>query len=183
MSDDQDGCEWVNVSSGTGLPGQSRTKVKRLCVWGVCVVICLLQGANGVHVVKLMPLPPHLASLESRLVGMFGVSLPRLSLAKKALNKCYCVYCWRVQRQEMHQKVVLCQKTRKRSVDLGFRHFPRRKRSNTLSCSGRHWLTNPLVASTVCQYCTVPCYPLELFLAFCHICRLFLYFQLIWTRN
>ena len=21
MSDDQDGCEWVNVSSGTGLPG------------------------------------------------------------------------------------------------------------------------------------------------------------------
>jgi len=26
MSDDQDGCEWMNVSSGTGLPGQSRTK-------------------------------------------------------------------------------------------------------------------------------------------------------------
>ena len=26
MSDDQDGCEWVNVSSGTGLPGQARTK-------------------------------------------------------------------------------------------------------------------------------------------------------------
>jgi len=22
MSDDQDGCEWVNVSSGTGLPGE-----------------------------------------------------------------------------------------------------------------------------------------------------------------
>ena len=21
MSDDQDGCEWVNISSGTGLPG------------------------------------------------------------------------------------------------------------------------------------------------------------------
>jgi len=33
MSDDQDGCEWVNVSSGTGLPGQSGPKaVKRLCV-------------------------------------------------------------------------------------------------------------------------------------------------------
>ena len=54
------------------------------------MVICLLQGANGVHVVQLMPLPPHLASLESRLVGMFGVSLPRLSLAKKPLNECYC---------------------------------------------------------------------------------------------
>ena len=27
-SDDQDGCEWVNVSSGTGLPEMSRTKVR-----------------------------------------------------------------------------------------------------------------------------------------------------------
>ena len=26
MSDDHDGCEWVNVSSGTGLPGLSWTK-------------------------------------------------------------------------------------------------------------------------------------------------------------
>ena len=26
MSDDQDGCEWVSVSSGTGLPGLSRIK-------------------------------------------------------------------------------------------------------------------------------------------------------------
>jgi len=33
MSDDQDGCEWVSISSGTGLPGLSRTKaLKRLCV-------------------------------------------------------------------------------------------------------------------------------------------------------
>ena len=33
MSDDQVGCEWVSVSSGTGLPGLSWTKaVKRLCV-------------------------------------------------------------------------------------------------------------------------------------------------------
>jgi len=33
MSDDQDGCEWVNVSSGTGLPGSPGQKaVKRLCV-------------------------------------------------------------------------------------------------------------------------------------------------------
>jgi len=42
MSDDQIGCEWVNVSSGTGLPGLSRTKaVKRLCVCVVCVCVCL----------------------------------------------------------------------------------------------------------------------------------------------
>jgi len=34
MSDDQVGCEWVSVSSGTGLPGLSWTKaVKRLCVF------------------------------------------------------------------------------------------------------------------------------------------------------
>jgi len=38
MSDDQDGCEWVNVSSGTGLPGSPGQKaVKRLCVCVVCV--------------------------------------------------------------------------------------------------------------------------------------------------
>jgi len=37
MSDDQDGCEWVNVSSGTGLPGSPGQKaVKRLFVC-VCV--------------------------------------------------------------------------------------------------------------------------------------------------
>ena len=41
MSDDQDGCEWVSVSSGTGLPGLSRTKaVKQLCV-------CVCPGNNG----------------------------------------------------------------------------------------------------------------------------------------
>jgi len=38
MSDDQDKCEWVSVSSGTGLPGLSLTKaIKRLCVC-VCVL-------------------------------------------------------------------------------------------------------------------------------------------------
>ena len=39
MSDDQDGCEWVSVPSGTGIPGLSQTKaVKRLCV---CVCVCV----------------------------------------------------------------------------------------------------------------------------------------------
>ena len=33
MSNDPVGCEWVSVSSGTGLPGLSQTKaVERLCV-------------------------------------------------------------------------------------------------------------------------------------------------------
>ena len=55
MSDDQDGCEWVNVSSGTSLPAQSRTKaVKQVyvsacvgvggCVWVCgCVCVCVLS--------------------------------------------------------------------------------------------------------------------------------------------
>ena len=44
MSDDQDGCEWVNVSSGTGPPGSPGSKaVKRLCV---CV--CMLSGTTRV---------------------------------------------------------------------------------------------------------------------------------------
>jgi len=34
MFDDYDGCEWVNVSSGTGPPGWSRTKG---CLMVVCV--------------------------------------------------------------------------------------------------------------------------------------------------
>jgi len=32
MSDDQDGCEWVNVSSGTGIPGLSRTNDRQMVV-------------------------------------------------------------------------------------------------------------------------------------------------------
>jgi len=41
MSDDQVECEWVSVSSGTGLPGLSRTKaVNRLCV---CVCVPLVS--------------------------------------------------------------------------------------------------------------------------------------------
>jgi len=36
---DQDGSEWVNVSSGTGLPGSPGQKaVKRLCV---CECVCV----------------------------------------------------------------------------------------------------------------------------------------------
>ena len=41
MSDDQDGCEWVSVSSGTGLPGLSRTKGRY-----TCVRVCYLYNDN-----------------------------------------------------------------------------------------------------------------------------------------
>jgi len=47
MSDDQVVCEWVSVSSGTGLPGLSLTKaVKRLCVC-VCVCVCVCARAHA----------------------------------------------------------------------------------------------------------------------------------------
>ena len=41
MSDDQVGCEWVSVSSGTGLPGLSR-----VCVC-VCVCVCVHACARA----------------------------------------------------------------------------------------------------------------------------------------
>ena len=46
MSDDQDGCEWVRVSSGTGLPGCPGPKaVKQLCV---CVHFVAFSFLNSV---------------------------------------------------------------------------------------------------------------------------------------
>jgi len=40
-------------------------------------------GADDLHMVQLMPLPPiSLASLKSRMVYLFGASLPRLSWKK-----------------------------------------------------------------------------------------------------
>jgi len=40
MSNVQDGCEWVSVSSGTGLSGLSRTKGHETVVC-VCVCACV----------------------------------------------------------------------------------------------------------------------------------------------
>jgi len=44
MIDDQDECEWVNVSSGTSSPGFSRTnstEPENGCVVCVCVCVCV----------------------------------------------------------------------------------------------------------------------------------------------
>ena len=48
MSDDQDGCQWVSVSSGTGSPGCSRTKGRETVVC-VCVCVCVC------HVLQYSP--------------------------------------------------------------------------------------------------------------------------------
>jgi len=42
MSDDQDGCEWVSVSSGTGLLRLYQTKAVKRCVC-VCVCACVTE--------------------------------------------------------------------------------------------------------------------------------------------
>ena len=47
MSDDQDGCEWVNISSGTGLPGLSRIKGR----YTVVVVVVVVSTTVSVTVV------------------------------------------------------------------------------------------------------------------------------------
>jgi len=43
MSDDQDGCEWVNVSSGTGPLGLSRTKG----LLNGCACVCVILIPNS----------------------------------------------------------------------------------------------------------------------------------------
>jgi len=52
MSDDQDGCEWVSVSFGTGLPGLSRTKGRNSCVCvhacvRACVCVCVFSRIDA----------------------------------------------------------------------------------------------------------------------------------------
>jgi len=45
------------------------------------MVICLDRGANDLHLVQLMPLPPpsSLAPVKSSMVYLSGAGLPRLS--------------------------------------------------------------------------------------------------------
>jgi len=51
MSDDQDGCEWVNVSSGTGLPRV--VPDKRLLNGCVCVCVSIVS-ANKDYIAVFM---------------------------------------------------------------------------------------------------------------------------------
>jgi len=68
MSDDQVGCEWVSISSGTGLPGLSRTKaVKRLCV---CVCVLLLSQQNRTTILYMGR--PNVSYVTNRLKVSIG---------------------------------------------------------------------------------------------------------------
>jgi len=57
------------------------------------MVICLERGANDLHIVQLMPPPPHhlLLHLNPEWFGLSGASLPRLSWTKRLLNVCLSV--------------------------------------------------------------------------------------------
>ena len=54
------------------------------------MVICLERGANDLRVVQLMPLPPSLAPVKSRMVYLSGADLPRCP-GKKAVKRMWCV--------------------------------------------------------------------------------------------
>jgi len=62
---------------------------KKIECWGTGMVICLECGANDLHMVQLMPLPP-IISCFSKILS--GAGLPRLSWKKRPLNVCVCIY-------------------------------------------------------------------------------------------
>ena len=49
MSDDQDGCEWVSVSSGTGLSGLSTSMYQRLLNSCACVCVRVQSLQSGLQ--------------------------------------------------------------------------------------------------------------------------------------
>jgi len=62
--------------------------------WGTGMVIWLDRGANDLHMVQLMPLPPHhLCPVKSRMVYLSGAGLPRL-FWKKAVSDIHRVTDW-----------------------------------------------------------------------------------------
>jgi len=52
MFDDQDRHEWVNVPSGTGSTGQSRTKGRKSVVYE-CVCVMHVNNGDGKHFMTL----------------------------------------------------------------------------------------------------------------------------------
>jgi len=63
--------------------------------WGAGVVNCLEWGADDLHMVQLMPLPPHktssLTSTKSSMVYPFWCQLTQIVLEKRPLNWCFFV--------------------------------------------------------------------------------------------
>jgi len=63
--------------------------------WGTGVVICLECGANDLHMVQLMPLPPIISCFSKIQIGLpFWCQLTQVVLEKRPLNVCMyvCMY-------------------------------------------------------------------------------------------
>ena len=73
MVDDQDRCEWMNASSGTGSPRLSQTKSREPKNGCSC-------SSKNLHMVQLMLLlpPSSLASLKFRMVDLSDADFTRL---------------------------------------------------------------------------------------------------------
>ena len=66
--------------------------VKNTEWWGAGVVICLERGANDLHMVQLMPLPPHHLLLQQNPEGLtFWYRPTQVVLEKRPLNGGVCV--------------------------------------------------------------------------------------------
>jgi len=60
-----------------------------LLLWGTGVIICLDQGANDLHMVQLMPLPPIISWFIKIQNGLpFWCRLTQVVLEKRPLNRC-----------------------------------------------------------------------------------------------
>ena len=71
--------------------GRASGPLKKLQWWGAGMVICLKQGANDLHMVQLMSLPPHHLCFRKIQNGLSLWYMPtRVVLDKRLLNK-YCV--------------------------------------------------------------------------------------------
>jgi len=63
--------------------------VKNLAWWGTDIVICLERGANDLHMVHLMPLPPHHLGWQWHQNGLlFCCWLTQVVLEKRPWNGC-----------------------------------------------------------------------------------------------
>ena len=66
--------------------------VKKLEWWGAGMVICLEQSANDLHMVQLMPLPPHHLCFSKIQNGLsFWYWPTQVVLEKRPLNDCVCL--------------------------------------------------------------------------------------------
>ena len=66
-----------------------------------CMVICLEQSANDLHMVRLIPLLPHHLCLSKIQKGLsFRYRPTQIVLEKRLLNDCVCVIFYHTSKEE-----------------------------------------------------------------------------------